>query len=320
MKRIKRIIFLGAFLLLLSGCCPGENEGTEYFASVDREKASKASVNETVTNLVEDDTEGTVESEEPEEPYVFINAEGMTLESRILTPEGYKRVEVAEDSLAAFLHSYPMEEQGSPVLLYDGSEKYNQNVHISVFALPIENYDLQQCADSVIRMYAEYFYATGQYDRIAFHYTSGFLAEYSKWRQGMRIKVNGNDVSWASTASYDDSYECFVKYLKNVFTYAGTLSLNSESKKITLDEAKAGDVFLYGGSPGHVVMIVDVCEDDTGKKAYLLAQGYMPAQEFHVLKNELHEEDPWYYEEEITYPFITPEYIFDEGSLKRLSY
>ena len=75
---------------------------------------------------------------------------------------------------------------------------------------------------------------------------------------------------------------------------------------------------MQGGSPGHVVMIVDVCVNEEGKKAFLLAQGYMPAQEFHVLKNDLHEEDPWYYEEEITYPLSTPEYTFQEGSLKTL--
>ena len=67
-------------------------------------------------------------------------------------------------------------------------------------------------------------------------------------------------------------------------------------------------------------MIVDVCEDLEGNKAFLLAQGYMPAQEFHVLKNEQHEEDPWYYTDELEYPFRTPEYTFDEGALKRFMY
>ena len=170
-------------------------------------------------------------------------------------------------------------------------------------------------------MYAEYFWNTKQYDRIAFHYTSGFLAEYPKWREGNRIKVDGNTVKWVKSAGYDDSYECFVAYLKNVFSYAGTLSMYcEEAVEIPLGEAKAGDVFLYGGSPGHVVMIVDVCENEDGEKAFLLAQGYMPAQEFHLLINETHLEDPWYYESEISYPFSTPEYTFQEGSLKALLY
>lgn len=67
-------------------------------------------------------------------------------------------------------------------------------------------------------------------------------------------------------------------------------------------------------------MILDICENADGKKAFLLGQGYMSAQEFHVLKNPLHEGDPWYYEEEVIYSFMTPEYTFSEGSLRRLEY
>lgn len=248
----------------------------------------------------------------------IIDPAGNTLQTRIHTPAGFTRQEAAEGSLEAFLRNYTMKADGEKVLLYNGKEKGNQSAHAAVFALPIENADLQQCADSVMRVYAEYYWSIGAYDKIKFHFTNGFLAEYEKWREGYRVVVDGNDVSWSKSASYDDSYESFVKYLRVVFSYAGTLSMESEATKISLEEAKAGDVFLQGGSPGHVVMIVDVCVNEEGKKAFLLAQGYMPAQEFHVLKNDLHEEDPWYYEEEITYPLSTPEYTFQEGSLKTL--
>lgn len=250
----------------------------------------------------------------------LIDKAGETLETRIGVPAGYERVSAEEGSFAEFLRQYPLKPAGAKVLLYDGSEKSNQDDHVAVFALPIEEYDLQQCADSVMRIYAEYFWATEQYDRIQFHFTNGFLAEYTKWRDGYRISVNGNNVSWIKSKSKDASYECFVRYLRSVFCYAGTLSMEKESEPTTLQKLKAGDVFLYGGNPGHVVMVADVCENEQGEKAFLLAQGYMPAQEFHLLKNDAHPEDPWYYEAEVTYPFHTPEYTFREGSLRSLTY
>lgn len=265
-------------------------------------------------------TEIAEENIQMEEVQTVINEQGMSLAERIQTPVGYTRTENEVGSLAAFLRDYPLKAAGAEVLLYDGSPKGNQRAHIAVFQLPIENYDLQQCADSVIRVYAEYFWETGQYERISFHFTNGFPAEYVKWRDGYRIKVNGNDVSWSHSKGYDDSYECFVQYLKMVFAYAGTLSLETEAEPIASDEIEIGDVFLHGASPGHVVMVVDVCQDSEGNKAFLLAQGYMPAQEFHVLKNENHEDDPWYYADEIEYPFRTPEYTFAEGELKHLKY
>lgn len=250
----------------------------------------------------------------------LINEQGDTLETRVGVPAGYERVSAEEGSFAEFVRQYPMKPAGYKVHLYDGTEKGNQQDHVAVFDLPIEDYDLQQCADSVIRIYAEYFWAKEAYDRIAFHFTSGFLCEYEKWREGYRVSVNGNNVSWIKSKNPDSSYECFVRYLKSIFCYAGTLSMEKESDPTILAKLKAGDVFLYGGSPGHVVMVADVCENSQGKKAFLLAQGYMPAQEFHLLKNPLHAEDPWYYEEEVTYPFHTPEYTFQEGSLRSLKY
>ena len=250
----------------------------------------------------------------------LINSSGKTLETRILAPKGYNRETAEENSLASFIRNYPMKDDGSEVLLYNGTPKGNQTAHVAVFKLPIENYDLQQCADSVMRMYAEYFWNTKQYDKISFHFVSGFEAKYSKWIQGYRIKISGNNVNWVKQTGRDTSYESFKEYLKIVFSYASTLSMEKESKTIGIEDIQVGDIFIKGGSPGHVVMVVDVCVNSEGKKAFLLAQGYMPAQEFHVLNNPKHSDDPWYYVDEVTYPLSTPEYSFDEGSSKRVNY
>lgn len=248
--------------------------------------------------------------------------EGTTLETRFATPDGYARIVASAESLTAFLRQYELKEDGSPVLLFDGSNKGNQHVHAAVFTMPLVEGDLQQCADTVMRVWAEYYWSTGQYDKIAFHFTNGFLCEYSKWIEGYRVVVDGNDVFWSQSASYDASYETFCKYLRMVFTYAGTLSMDSyESETIALSDIEVGDVFLKGGSPGHVVMVVDICENADSEKAFLLGQGCMPAQEFHVINNPAHEGDPWYYENEMAFPLRTAEYSFaDETMVKRLTY
>ncbi|MGN0411171.1 MAG: DUF4846 domain-containing protein [Candidatus Fimousia sp.] len=259
-------------------------------------------------------------AEEKEVSKSLLHPAGTTLKTRIQTPDGYTRTKIGKNTLTAFLRNYSLKKDGSPVLLYNGSKKGNQSDHIAVFKLPLENENLQQCADSVMRVYAEYYWNTKQFEKISFHLSDGFLADYAKWREGYRIQVSDTDTYWTKSTSYDDSYECFQKYLRFVFAYAGTASMESESTKIDLKDAAVGDVFLKGGSPGHVVMIVDMCENENGKKAFLLAQGFMPAQEFHILKNESHTDDPWYYEAEIQYPFETPGYTFPKNSLKHLSY
>ena len=248
--------------------------------------------------------------------HAIINPMGESLKERIDVPAGYVRTPEAEGSLGDFLRNYRLLPDGSPVLLYDGRVKTTDST-VCVFDMYLGDKDLQQCADSVIRVYAEYMRATGMEEKIAFHFVNGFLCDWTSYKNGKRIFVNGNDVSWKSGSNVTDSDEAFEKYLETVFNYASTLSVERESEPIDITEIQIGDIFIKGGSPGHVVMVVDTCECD-GKKAFLLAQGYMPAQQFHVLKNK--PDDPWYYAEEVTYPFRTPEYVFDEGSLMRPNY
>ena len=331
MKKLKIALFV-LCAVLLAGCAGNEKSvspeggeirpdaaGHEPQDTAPEKPAKGQAADDDVTEPAADGI--APDQSAPEDAYSICRPEGMTLETRFAQPEGFSRAQAGEGSLLEFLRTYPLKEDGSPVLLYDGTEKRNQRAHAAVFALPIEPEDLQQCADSVMRVYAEYFRESGQPERIAFHFVNGFYAEYTRWRDGERIQVDGNEVSWVQTAGgYDDSYDNFKKYLRYVFSYAGTLSMEAESEPVSWDELCAGDVLLKGGSPGHVVMVVDQCENAQGERAFLLAQGYMPAQEFHVLKNPLHENDPWYYASEAAFPLQTPEYTFEEGSLRRLMY
>lgn len=252
--------------------------------------------------------------------FSYINSSGSTLETRFQLPEGYTRLSYSKDSFGNFVRSYPLCEDGSEVLLYNDSKKGNQNAHIAIFDMELVKDDLQQCADSVIRMYAEYFYKQKQYDLMQFHFVNGFSCDFSKWNQGMRVKVSGNSTTWYQGAVSDSSKKAFESYLRTVFCYASTLSLEKESKPIQLKDIQIGDIFIHGGSPGHVVMVVDVCENKQKEKAFLLAQGYMPAQQFHILQNPQHADDPWYYTKELTNALNTPEYDFTINELKRPSY
>ena len=312
MKKYVKIILISS-LILLCGCKDKKHED-----QVNEEVISQPVITDQDIRSEETTDEVSDPTEPVKEQVSLINADGSTLEARISVPEGYKRTEENEDSLGKFLRSYAVLPDKSPVLMYDGSIKANDSA-VCVFDMYLGDKDLQQCADSVMRVYAEYMRASSKEDKIAFHFVSGFLCDWTSYKNGKRIVVNGNDVSWNDSAGYSESDETFENYLNTVFNYASTLSLEKESKPIDLSQIKIGDIFIKGGSPGHVVMVVDTCEKD-GKKAFLLAQGYMPAQQFHVLINEEHEDDPWYYEDEIKYPFITPEYIFMEPCLRRPGY
>lgn len=313
MIKKKRIIFSLAVLLIILAVVV-----VIFCLQTSEEPEMPSALNETSSASSVDSAEQ--QKSDTEKPIAIVNAKGKSLRERIVPPSGFERTKAGKNSLTTFLREYPLKKAGKPVLLYNGEEKGNQNAHVAVFKLPLEKEDLQQCADSVMRVYAEYFWKTGQKERISFRFVDGFQAKYSKWRSGYRIRAGESQSSWITGGARDDSYENFKKYLRMVFAYASTLSLEQESKKIKLSEVETGDIFLNAGSPGHVVMVVDVCSAPDGKKAFLLGQGFMPAQEFHLLKNPLHEDDPWYYVDEVSYPLQTPEYSFEKGSFRRLKY
>ncbi|OGP53399.1 MAG: hypothetical protein A2Y65_06775 [Deltaproteobacteria bacterium RBG_13_52_11] len=233
-------------------------------------------------------------------------------------PAGYKRVTVEANSFPHWLRHLPLKRTGTPVYLYNGKKKVNQDAHFAVVDINTGTQNLQQCADAVIRLRAEYLYAQGRYASIHFNFTSGDEASFLYWASGYRPKVNNNRVRWGKRAVEDTSYENFRRYLATVFAYAGSSSLSKEMKsRKDTHEVRIGDIFIQGGFPGHAIIVVDMAENkSTGKKVFLLAQSYMPAQDIHVLKNPDDTKlSPWY-ELDFGLTLQTPEWTFKRTDLK----
>lgn len=211
----------------------------------------------------------------------------------IPVPAGYKRIENEENSFGAWLENVALKKYKT-VYKFDGTEKYNQTAQFAVLDISVGKKDLQQCADAVMRLRAEYLFAQKKFEEIVF-------------------RDNGSGVY---TFSQPHNKENFAKYLEKVFGMCGTASLAKQLKqKKNFKDIKAGDVLIRGGFPGHAVMVMDVAENADGKRMYMIAQSYMPAQDIHILQNPINESlSPWYVvnENEI---IQTPEYNFRKKEL-----
>lgn len=237
----------------------------------------------------------------------------------IPAPPGFERDGVAETTFAGWLRRLPLKDDGAYVRLHNGQMKLNQEVHFAVLDIDTGPEDLQQCADAVIRLRAEYLYSQGRYEDIHFKFTSGDDATWRRWIDGFRPVVGGGNVSWTQPEACDSSYACFREYLNTVFAYAGTYSLSNELVPAgDIANMESGDIFIEGGFPGHAVIVVDMaCNSVTGDKVFLLAQSYMPAQDIHILKNPLDPElSPWYHQA-FGDTLETPEWRFLPDQLKR---
>ena len=209
-------------------------------------------------------------------------------------PEGYERVEAPKDSFGEWLRLITLKKENL-VYLYNGALKENQSVQYAVMNIPVGKKDLQQCADAVMRLRAEYLFSKGRFSEIEFRDNNN---KSYKWSGG-------------------NNRQGFERYMEQVFGWCGTASLAKQLRSVDMEDIQQGDVFIKGGFPGHAMIVMDVAMNKQGKKIYMLAQSYMPAQDIHIVKNAMKEEDTCWYEADESYEIITPEWVFYANQLKR---
>lgn len=198
----------------------------------------------------------------------------------IPTPWSYERIKGDDAAYSEFLRSLPLKGRGSDVMLYTGGCSRFQSLNYAVVDLPLLS-NAEQCADVCMRLRAEYLFQTGQYGRIRFQ------------------NVNSKTLAYSGGSSR----KAFERYLRNLYGVASTFSLSREMNKRRLSEMQPGDVFVYAAVDrpgnhkyGHAVMIVDVAENKSGKKTFLLAEGNTPARDIHVMRNfENPFRSPWFF-------------------------
>lgn len=250
---------------------------------------------------------------------IAMNPSAETLMERIPAPEGYEWIMEESNSFGEFLQNAELKKAGSPILDFNQQPIGNQSEHIAVLDYDIGSKDLQQCADAVIRLRAEYLFQQKKFDDIYFHFTNGDVFSWNDYKSGIRPQlISSSKVSFKKVANKDDSYQSFRNYLDVIFTYAGTISLHNESVAVTDNKhIKTGDFLITPGSPGHVVMIVGRAKNNRGEIIYLLAQGYTPAQSIHIITNPYNGEiNPWYRLNVSKSPTITARYTFEKTNIR----
>jgi hypothetical protein len=211
-------------------------------------------------------------------------------------PEGYHRVKGTDSLFADWLGQIHLKKDRR-VFLYNGVLSGNQDFQFVVLDISVGHKDLQQCADAVMRLRAEFLYSQKRYNEISFKDNSGKV-----------YALHG----------YIDR-KAFDQYLEKVFSWCGTLSLEKQLHVVKVfKNIQPGDVLIRGGSPGHAELVMGVGENKEGKRVYLLAQSYMPAQDIHILKNP---DDgglsPWYVTCEGNCMINSPSWTFTSNQLRR---
>lgn len=213
--------------------------------------------------------------------------------SEIPLPAGYKRFNLEKTSFGTWLGTIRLK-RDKTIYLYNGEPKKFQQAQFAVLDISVGDKDLQQCADAVMRLRAEYLFQSKRYSEIIFRDNDG--------------------TAYNLHEPYNS--ENFNRYLNMVFSICGTASLSKQLHKKAFKDLQVGDVLIRGGFPGHAVIVVDAAINDKNEAIYMLAQSYMPAQDIHILVNPNDTSlSPWYKvgnDDDV----VTPEYVFTTNELK----
>ncbi|MDB5252057.1 MAG: hypothetical protein JWP27_1226 [Flaviaesturariibacter sp.] len=225
-------------------------------------------------------------------------------------PTSSVTVSTTPRSWAFFLQHLPTAD--GPVVDYTGKPIANQSKHSAVLTYDVGKRDLQQCADALIRLRAEYLFEAGRASEIAFRFTSGEWFRYKEYLAGLRPRIMAGRIHAGYVDPVPPSHASMRRYLDIVYAFAGTVSLHRDL--LPASGFAIGTVIITPGSPGHCCLVVDQATDAQGITRYKLVESYMPAQSIYVLKNEA-DGTPWH--RLARGPITTASYRFTDYSLKK---
>ena len=200
---------------------------------------------------------------------------------------GFTQFAAEPESWCEWLRLLPLAAPGTPVKNYRGEIVVpGDDEHLAaVVAIDIGNRDIQQSADVILRLFAEWRWFVGD---LLMLYLSDTKLELplEKWRAGERLVFAGKQQKWVAQEPPQSKLDhaAFRAYLDSVFSSSDFRALIAESVAITPESLAPGAFFLHEGHPSEVVVVLDVATSRSGERAMILMRARNPAESIHVLR------------------------------------
>lgn len=233
------------------------------------------------------------------EEYTLIHTRELKIFKKFDTPPNFERNKNYSD-FGKWLNDISLKSNNTPVYTFDGQRKPNPNIYVGVLDLEQPKKNIQFNANAIISLRLEYFYRSKKYNEI-----------------DKLAKISTVPIPYTKYVKGDYSYSKYFEYLQYYLENINSNTISELLKPIIFKDLQVGDVFFQKGSiKCHAAIVMDLAEDELGNKLYILAQGYYPSQDLHIITNPSNDLiSPWYISKEGV--LLTPEWRFSSSDLMR---
>jgi hypothetical protein len=191
------------------------------------------------------------------------------------------------NSWSEWLRLLPLAASGTPVRNYRGEIVVpgDDEQLAAVVAIDIGSRDLQQSADVLLRLHAEWRWYRGEL-RMLYLSDSKLELPLQKWGAGERLVAAGGQPKWVAQAAAKPKLDGvdFREYLEAVLAWSDGQALVAESVPLAPEGLEPGAFFLRQGHPADVLVVLDVATSPAGERAMLLAHARNPSENIHVIR------------------------------------
>jgi len=217
----------------------------------------------------------------------LVYPEGNLIATRFNVPTGYTRMQERDrTTFFVFVQNLPLLPNGTPVVYSNKDAKpANSRRPAAVLNMVLDEENLQQKPQSLMRLWAEYLFEQQQFGDIIFHIRNGQPIAYDKWKEGLKGIVEGTGY-WTKVPLDLKAYTTFRRYLNFVFRYSDFQTIQKDWRVLPASDLAPGSI-LFAEKEGNyaAVMILDVAINERGERLLILACGGSPAQSIEVLQN-----------------------------------
>lgn len=205
-----------------------------------------------------------------------------SIESRFPPPEGFRRVVVAPGSYQEWLRRLPLLPRTTVATDWQNRPVFRPEEVGGVLDWRLLG-SVEQCADIAIRLMSEHAYAEKPGTSPRFRSLSGQDIQWAQWLEGeYSTNPSGTAIVYREGRSRPGNRREFDAFLRFVMNYTNTASMARDWREVKAADLRIGDVIIQphctGAGMGHLSVVIDAIENDSGDRRYLFVDGYTPAR------------------------------------------